>query len=145
MCDMNSWTVQIYLGVALILGVAGFLMWLPQNNFAVQNTMDTKVEELRYRKDLKVRKVPQTEYQMIKKREMTKEEKARLILKYKALKLDILHGIPLDIQVPSEKVKKPSPLGKSFMNSKPLMAMFLMLETHDMKFKSFFSATRTTC
>ena len=108
MCDMNSWTVQIYLGVALILGVAGFLMWLPQYNFALQNTIGTEVEGIRHLRDLKLRKVPQTEYQMIQKREMTKEEKARLIFKYKTLKKDYeLHGIPLDIQVPSEKVKKP--------------------------------------
>ncbi|MCH8258014.1 MAG: hypothetical protein IIA75_08975 [Proteobacteria bacterium] len=95
-------------------------MWLPQNNFALQNTIGTEVEGIRHLRDLKLRKVPQTEYQMIQKREMTKEEKARLI---KALKLDILHGIPLDIQVPSEKVKKPSLLEKNLVNSKPLIAM----------------------
>ena len=98
-------------------------MWLPQYNFALQNTIGTEVEGIRHLRDLKLRKVPQTEYQMIQKREMTKEEKARLIFKYKTLKKDYeLHGIPLDIQVPSEKVKKPSLLENDLVNSRPLIA-----------------------
>ncbi len=127
---MNSWTVQIYLAVALILWVAASLVWLPQYNFALQNTINTKVEGLHHLRELKLLNLPKIEYQPIQKRKITERERAWQLIKDLKLYRKLygsphdyeLHGIPLDIELPSEKGKEKPLIENEFTLPFPLVA-----------------------